>query len=224
MTKQNVPTMSLMPMVIEQTANGERGYDIPSLLLRDRIVMVQGGVDDNMAYSIVAQLKYLDSIGDGDIEFQLHSPGGSVYAGLAIADQMRQCRSKITTICSGFAASMGCYLLAMGTPGQRYATQRAHIMAHQVITGNDRSSFPDLTVNYRHTDDLNKMLCGELADIVGVSHQQFFTDFDRDGWMTAEAARDYGTNGFIDGVIYDRKPGTTVRDNMVYRADRIGTK
>lgn len=189
-----------MPVVIEQTQGGERAYDLPSKLLQERIILVDGGVTDQMAREVVAQLLYLDSISDDLIRMKINSPGGSVHAGLAIADAMEQCRSPIQTECSGIAASMGCFLLACGTPGYRLATRRASIMAHQVSAGTD-GHVHDMRISFAHTEALNTTLMGELATLVGETNKQFMIDCDRDKWMTAVEARDYGKLGFIDKVL-----------------------
>lgn len=191
----------VMPVVIERAGNGaERAYDLPSRLLKDRIILVEGGVDDRMAHEVIAQLLYLDSISADPIRMIINSPGGSVHSGLAIADTMEQCRSPIQTECRGLAASMGCFLLASGTPGLRYATRRASIMAHQVSSGTEGHVI-DQRISLKHTEALNETLMGELAVMVGEKFVQFMHDCDRDKWMTALEARDYGSLGFIDGVI-----------------------
>lgn len=191
----------VMPVVIERAGNGaERAYDLPSRLLKDRIVLVESGVDDQMAHEVIAQLLYLDSISAEPIRMIINSPGGSVHSGLAIADTMEQCRSPIQTECRGLAASMGCFLLASGTPGLRYATRRASIMAHQVSSGT-QGHVIDQRISLKHTEALNETLMGELAVMVGEEFDQFMYDCDRDKWMTAIEARDYGKLGFIDGVI-----------------------
>jgi ATP-dependent Clp protease protease subunit len=189
-----------MPVVIESVGNSERMYDLPSKLLQNRIILLNGGVDEQMAKEAVAQLQYLDSVSDDNIRMYINSPGGSVHAGLAIADQMEQCRSKIQTVCQGYAASMGCFLLACGTPGLRFATRRAYIMAHQVSSGTG-GHVMDQTISLQHTVALNQVLMGELAQMVGQDFKQFMIDCDRDKWMSAVDARDYGKNGFIDKVI-----------------------
>ena len=154
----------VMPVVIERSGNGaERAYDLPSRLLKERIILLEGGVDDQMAHEVMAQLLYLDSIDDTPIRMIINSPGGSVHAGLAIADTMEQCRSPIQTECRGLAASMGCFLLACGTPGMRYATRRASIMAHQVSSGT-RGHIEDQRMAFLHTESLNETLMGELAE------------------------------------------------------------
>lgn len=191
----------VMPVVIERANNGaERAYDLPSRLLKDRIILLEGGVDEQMAHEVMAQLLYLDSVDDTTIRMIINSPGGSVHAGLAIADTMEQCRSPIQTECRGLAASMGCFLLACGTPGKRYATRRASIMAHQVSAGN-QGHIEDMRMSFQHTEALNETLMGELAEKVGQKYEQFMLDCNRDKWMTAVEARDYGSTGFIDGVI-----------------------
>ena len=191
----------VMPVVIERSGNGaERAYDLPSRLLKERIILLEGGVDDQMAHEVMAQLLYLDSIDDTPIRMIINSPGGSVHAGLAIADTMEQCRSPIQTECRGLAASMGCFLLACGTPGMRYATRRASIMAHQVSSGT-RGHIEDQRMAFLHTEALNETLMGELAEKVGMKYDQFMLDCNRDKWMSAIDARDYGKTGFIDGVI-----------------------
>lgn len=189
-----------MAVVYESTAVGERGYDLASRLLKDRIILVEGGVDERMAHEVCAQLQYLDSISSDPIRMQINSPGGSVHMGLAIADRMEQCRSIIQTECTGIAASMGCYLLAHGTPGYRYATRRANIMAHQVSSGT-QGHISDQLISLKHTEALNTTLMGELAVFVGQDIEQFMFDCDRDKWMSAVEARDYGKLGFIDHVI-----------------------
>ena len=191
----------VMPVVIERSGNGaERAYDLPSRLLKERIILLEGGVDDQMAHEVMAQLLYLDSIDDTPIRMIINSPGGSVHSGLAIADTMEQCRSPIQTECRGLAASMGCFLLACGTPGMRYATRRASIMAHQVSSGT-RGHIEDQRMAFLHTESLNETLMGELAEKVGMKYDQFMLDCNRDKWMSAIDARDYGKTGFIDGVI-----------------------
>lgn len=193
--------MKMIPVVIEQSGNGsERVYDLPSRLLKERIILLDGGVDDFMAKSITAQLLYLDSVNQDPIKIIINSPGGSVHAGLAIADTMEQCRSIIETECRGIAASMGCFLLAMGTPGYRSATRRASIMAHQVSSGT-KGHVEDQMISLQHTIDLNKTLMGELAETVGIDYEQFMLDCNRDKWMTAEQAKSYGKKGFIDFIV-----------------------
>lgn len=191
----------MMPVVIEQGQNGqERAYDLPSRLLKDRIILLDGAFDDNMARAVVAQLLWLDSQSDEVIRIRINSPGGSVHAGLAIADTMEQCRSPIQTECFGMAASMGCYILASGTPGLRFASRRASVMAHQVSSGT-QGHIEDQQISLAHTEELNDLLMGELADIVGVDFDRFMLDCRRDMWMMGTKARDYGTNGFVDQII-----------------------
>lgn len=191
----------MIPVVIEQAGNGsERVYDLPSRLLKERIILVDGGVDEFMAKSVVAQLLYLDSVNQEPIKMLINSPGGSVHHGLAIVDTMEQCRSIIETECRGIAASMGCFILSCGTPGYRSATRRASIMAHQVSSGT-QGHIQDQIISLKHSEHLNDTLMRELADNVGANFDQFMIDCARDKWMTAEQAKSYGSKGFIDFVV-----------------------
>lgn len=218
------PVAFHMPTVVEKTPTGERWMDIPSLLLKSRIIMLHGEVSDEMAYAVKAQLMYLDSQGSDDIELHIHSPGGSVYAGYVIVDQIKQCRSDVMTICNGYAASMGCFILSAGTRGKRFATPRAAVMAHQVISGGNRASFQDLRVSYEHTASLNKQLMTELAANVGQEYDQFMLDCDRDKWIYVNEALNYGKYGFIDGIIPDVTPetrGKSVLERVVRRGGAV---
>lgn len=218
------PSAFHMPTVVEKTPTGERWMDIPSLLLKSRIVMLHGAVSDELAYAVKAQLMYLDSLSSDDIEVHIHSPGGSVYAGYVIVDQIKQCRSNVMTICSGYAASMGCFILSAGTRGKRFATPRSAVMAHQVISGGNRASFQDLRVDFEHTANLNKQLMVELAANVGQDYDQFMLDCDRDKWINAKEALNYGEYGFIDGIIpdvTDETRGKSVLDRVIRRGGNI---
>ena len=200
--------MSYMPIVIEKTADGERSYDLASRLLKERIILIDGGVDTNLAHVVSAQLLHLESQGSEDIVMYINSPGGSVHDGLKIADTMDLVRCDIKTICSGMGASMGCYLTAKGTPGKRFMTKSASLMAHQVSAG-QQGHIADMRASFAHTEFLNTKLMGDLAEIVGMEYKQFMSDCDRDFWMTAQEARDYGKNGFIDGVILGKDKKTS---------------
>lgn len=200
--------MGYMPIVIEKTADGERSYDLASSLLKSRIILIDGGVDTNLAHVVCAQLLHLESQGSEDIVMYINSPGGSVHDGLKIADMMDMVRCDIQTICSGMGASMGCYLTAKGTPGKRFMTKSASLMAHQVSAG-QQGHIEDMRASFKHTDFLNDKLMGDLARIVGKDYKEFMYDCNRDFWMTAEEARDYGSNGFIDGVILGKDPQTS---------------
>ncbi len=193
--------MTPIPYVIEQTSRGERSYDIFSRLLNDRIVMLNGPVDDASASLVVAQILYLESQDpDKDINFYINSPGGSVSAGLAIYDTMKYVKCDVSTICMGMAASMGAFLLAAGTKGKRYALPNAEVMIHQP-SGGAQGQASDILINAKHIErtraNLNKM----LAEATGKSIEEVSRDTDRDYWMTAEEAKEYG---IVDKVIVKR--------------------
>lgn len=192
--------VSSIPVVIEQHGQHERVYDLASRLLKERIILLNGEVNEYMAHSAVAQLLWLDSQSDEPIIMRINSPGGSVHDGLAIADTMENCRSIIQTECCGLAASMGCFLLASGTPGYRFATRRASIMAHQVSSGT-RGHIMDQIISLKHSEALNETLMGELANMVGQDYDQFMIDCNRDKWMSSDVAKNYGSKGFIDHII-----------------------
>ncbi len=186
-----------MPAVYEE---GERAYDLTARLLKERVILLDGPFTDEMARSVCAQLLFLDYQSDADIRIRINSPGGSVHAGLAIADTMEQCRSDIQTECFGMAASMGCYILSSGTPGKRFASRRASIMAHQVSSGT-QGHIEDQKISLQHSEQLNDLLMAEIAESVGVPYEQFMLDHIRDGWYMGVQARDYGTKGFVDQII-----------------------
>ena len=193
--------MSLVPYVVEQTSRGERSYDIFSRLLNDRIVMLSEEVNDATASLIVAQLLYLEAQDpDKDIQFYINSPGGSVSAGLAIYDTMQYIKADVSTICVGMAASMGAFLLAAGAKGKRIALPNAEIMIHQP-SGGSRGQASDIKIQadqiLRIRDNLNRI----LAENTGKTVEQIALDTERDHFMSAEEAREYG---LIDKVIYKR--------------------
>ena len=193
--------MSLVPYVVEQTSRGERSYDIFSRLLNDRIVMLCEEVNDTSASLVVAQLLYLEAKDpDKDIQFYINSPGGSVTAGLAIYDTMQYIKADVSTICVGMAASMGAFLLAAGTKGKRIALPNAEIMIHQP-SGGSRGQASDIKIQadqiLRIRETLNKI----LAENTGKTVEQIALDTERDHFLTAEEAREYG---LIDKVIYKR--------------------
>ena len=193
--------MSLVPYVVEQTSRGERSYDIFSRLLNDRIVMLSEEVNDATASLIVAQLLYLEAQDpDKDIQFYINSPGGSVTAGLAIYDTMQYIKPDVSTICIGMAASMGAFLLSSGAKGKRIALPNAEIMIHQP-SGGSRGQASDIKIQAEQIlkirDNLNKI----LAENTGKSVEQIALDTERDHFMSAEEAREYG---LIDKVIYKR--------------------
>ena len=194
--------MALIPMVIEQSGRGERSYDIYSLLLEKRIVFITGEIDDALANTVVAQLLYLESKDENkDINLYINSPGGSVTAGLAIYDTMNYIKCDVSTICIGLAASMGAFLLSSGAKGKRYALPNAEIMIHQPI-GGVQGQASDVEIHARHIietkNKLNKILSlntGKPLDIVE-------NDTDRDNFMSAEEAKEYG---LVDKVCVKRE-------------------
>lgn len=193
--------MSLVPYVVEQTSRGERSYDIFSRLLNDRIVVLSEEVNDTTASLIVAQLLYLEAQDpDKDIQFFINSPGGSVTAGMAIYDTMNYIKCDVSTICIGMAASMGAFLLSSGAKGKRMALPNAEIMIHQP-SGGAKGQASDIKIQaewmLRTREKLNKI----LAVNTGKPIEQIAIDTDRDNFMPAEEAKEYG---LIDKVIYQR--------------------
>ena len=196
--------MSLVPMVVEQTSRGERSYDIFSRLLNDRIVFLGEPVDDTVASLVVAQLLYLESMDpEKEIALYINSPGGSISAGMAIYDTMNYIKCPVSTICIGMCASMAAVLLASGEKGKRIALPHSKIMIHQpLINGH----FSDQTTNLEiEADEMRKtraMLNGILADVTGKSVEQIEADTDRNNYMSAEAALEYG---LVDKVLGKRE-------------------
>lgn len=193
--------MSFVPYVVEQTSRGERSYDIFSRLLNDRIIMLSDEVNDTTASLIVAQLLFLEAQDpDKDIQFYINSPGGSVTAGLAIYDTMQYIKADVSTICIGMAASMGAFLLAAGTPGKRIALPNSEIMIHQP-SGGSRGQASDIKIQAEQILKLRSKLNEMLAANTGKPLEQIERDTERDYFMTAEEAKEYG---IIDKVIYKR--------------------
>ena len=193
--------MNLVPMVVEQTSRGERSYDIFSRLLNDRIIMLNGQVDDASASLIVAQLLYLEGQDpDKDISFYINSPGGSVSAGMAIYDTMQYIKCDVSTICFGMAASMGAFLLSAGTKGKRYALPNAEVMIHQPL-GGAQGQASDILISARHIERTRENLNKILSENTGKSLEQIAIDTDRDNWLTANEAKEYG---IVDKVIAKR--------------------
>ena len=193
--------MTLIPYVLEQTSRGERSYDIFSRLLNDRIIMLNGQVDDASASVIIAQLLYLEGQDpDKDISFYINSPGGSVSAGLAIYDTMQYIKCDVSTICMGMAASMGAFLLSSGAKGKRYALPNSEIMIHQPL-GGAQGQASDIIIHANHIkrtrSNLNKILSENTGKPIEIIEQ----DTERDNFMTASEAADYG---LIDKVITKR--------------------
>ena len=193
--------MSLVPYVVEQTSRGERSYDIFSRLLNDRIVMLSEEVNDVTASLVVAQLLYLEAQDpDKDIQFYINSPGGSVSAGLAIYDTMQYIKPDVSTICVGLAASMGAFLLSSGAKGKRIALPNAEIMIHQPL-GGSQGQATDIQIQAEQILKIKKKLNRILAENTGKPVETVTADCERDYYMTAEEAREYG---LIDKVLYKR--------------------
>lgn len=194
--------MSLVPMVVEQTNRGERSYDIFSRLLNDRIIMLSEEVTDASASLIVAQLLYLEAQDpDKDIQFYINSPGGSVSAGLAIYDTMQYIRCDVSTICIGMAASMGAFLLSAGAKGKRYALPNSEIMIHQPL-GGAQGQASDIKIHAEHILKIKKELNQMLAQATGKPIEVIERDTERDNFLSAAEAAEYG---LIDEVITKRK-------------------
>ena len=191
-----------MPFVIEQSSRGERSYDIYSRLLKDRIIFLGTEVNDDVANLITAQLLFLESDDpDKDINFYINSPGGSVSAGFAIYDTMQYVKCPVSTICIGEAASMGAFLLAAGTKGKRFALPNATIMIHQVLGGASGQA-SDVEIRARHLLKTKKQLNELLAMHTGQPYDRIVQDTDRDNFMTAQEAMEYG---IVDKVVAHRK-------------------
>lgn len=197
--------LGLVPTVIEQSGRGERAYDIYSRLLRERIVFLVGPVNEQSASLIVAQLLFLESENpDKDISFYINSPGGSVYDGMAIYDTMHFIKPDVSTLCTGFAASMGTFLLAAGTRGKRYALPNARIMIHQP-SGGSQGTAADVEIQAKEVLFQRERLNAMLAECTGQSIEQVVKDTDRDNFMSAAAAKTYG---LIDDVLAHRDAAT----------------
>ncbi|MGO8700374.1 MAG: ATP-dependent Clp protease proteolytic subunit [Limisphaerales bacterium] len=191
----------LVPMVVEQTGRGERGYDIYSRLLVDRIVFLGTPIDDMVANVIIAQLLFLQMTDKKDIHLYINSPGGSVTAGLAIYDTMQFLTCDVNTYCIGQAASMGAILLCGGTKGKRYSLPNSNIMIHQVLGGAEGQA-SDVEIRVKHMLRLKHRLNGIISKHTGRPFEQVEKDCDRDNFMTPEEARTYG---LVDEVVQSRK-------------------
>ena len=193
--------MSLVPYVVEQTNRGERSYDIFSRLLNDRIIMLSEEVNDTTASLVVAQLLYLEAQDpDKDIQFYINSPGGSISAGMAIYDTMQYIKCDVSTICIGMAASMGAFLLSSGTKGKRLALPNAEIMIHQPSAGT-QGQITDMAIHLKRLEIVKTRLTGILAANTGKPLDVVRADCERDNFMTAQEAMEYG---LIDKVIDHR--------------------
>lgn len=191
----------LVPMVVDQTANGERSYDIYSRLLEDRIVFLNGEVNAQSANLVVAQLIYLEAKDPNkDISLYINSPGGSVTDGFAIYDTMQYIKCDVSTICVGMAASMGAFLLSAGAKGKRYALANSEIMIHQPL-GGAQGQATDIQIQAEHILRLKKRLTRILAENCGKSQDQVMADCERDHYMSANEAKEYG---LVDQVFTKR--------------------
>ena len=197
----SVTAQHLVPMVVEQTARGERAYDIYSRLLKERVVFIVGPVEDHMANLIVAQLLYLESENpDKDIHLYINSPGGSVTSGLSIYDTMQFINSDVSTICVGQAASMGALLLAGGTNGKRFALPHSRIMVHQPSAGFSGQA-TDIEIHANEVLELKRRLNAIMAKHTGKKIDQVRKDLERDNFMSSDQAVEYG---LIDTVLVKR--------------------
>ena len=193
--------LGLVPMVIEQSGRGERSYDIYSRLLRERVVFLVGEVNDQTANLVVAQLLFLESENpDKDISLYINSPGGSVTAGMSIYDTMQFIKPDVSTMCLGFAASMGAFLLAAGAKGKRYSLPNSKVMIHQVL-GGARGQATDIEIQARDILRTKAQMNRILAERTGQTLEKIQQDTERDYYMTADEAKDYG---LVDQVIANR--------------------
>ena len=193
--------LGLIPMVIEQSGRGERSYDIYSRLLKERVIFLVGEVNDQTANLVVAQLLFLESENpDKDISLYINSPGGSVTAGMSIYDTMQFIKPDVSTMCLGFAASMGAFLLAAGAKGKRYSLPNSKVMIHQVL-GGARGQATDIEIQARDILRTKAQMNRILAERTGQPLEKIQQDTERDYYMTADEAKDYG---LVDQVIANR--------------------
>lgn len=192
---------TLVPMVVEQTNRGERAYDIYSRLLKDRIVFIGSAINDHVANLIIAQLLFLESEDpDKDINLYINSPGGAIYSGMAIYDTMQYIKPDVSTICVGLAASLGALLLASGSQGKRFALPNSRIMVHQPL-GGAQGQAVDIEIHAREILNIRETLNNILAHHTGQPVERIARDTDRDFFMSAEAAKEYG---IIDQILVSR--------------------
>ncbi len=193
--------LGLVPMVLEQTARGERSYDIYSRLLKERIIFVVGPIDDNVANLVVAQLLFCESENaDKDVQLYINSPGGSVTSGLAIYDTMQFINCEVSTLCIGQAASMGAFLLAGGTKGKRFALPNSRIMIHQP-SGGSQGQASDIEIQAKEILFLRERMNEIMANHTGRTPEELAKDTERDNFMTAKDALEYG---MIDTILEQR--------------------
>ena len=189
--------MGLIPMIVDKETNGERSYDIFSRLLKDRIILLSGEIDDECANSVIAQLLYLDSLNNEEISLYINSPGGSVTSGMAIYDTMNFVKSDVSTICLGMAASMGAFLLSSGKKGKRYALPNSEIMIHQPL-GGAKGQATDIEIHAKWILKIKERLNKILSERTGQPIEKIQEDTERDNFMSAQEAKEYG---LIDEVI-----------------------
>ena len=187
----------LIPTIIEKSNNGERAYDIYSRLLKDRIIILTGEIDDNNANIVVAQLLYLDSINNNDISLYINSPGGSITAGMAIYDTMNFIKSDVSTICLGMAASMGAFLLSSGTKGKRYCLPNSEVMIHQPLGGASGQA-TEIKIAAEHILKIKEKLNKILASNTNKDIKTIEVDTERDNYLSSEEALQYG---LIDQIL-----------------------
>lgn len=183
--------MSLIPMIVDKEIGGERSYDIFSRLLKNRIILLSGEIDDILANTVVAELLYLDSLSHEDISIYINSPGGNVTSGFAIYDTMNFIKSNVSTICLGMAASMAAFLLSSGKEGKRYALPNSEVMIHQPLGGASGQA-TEIKIAAEHILKTKKKLNEILAKNTGKSIKQIENDTDRDNYLTANDAKEYG--------------------------------
>ena len=190
--------MSLVPIVIEESPKGERSFDIYSRLLRDRIVMVSGPIETAMANTIVAQLLFLESENpNADISLYINTPGGDVTAGWAIMDTMQYIKPNVSTIGMGLVASMGTVLLAAGAKGKRFVLPNTELMIHQPSSGT-QGKVTDMEIYMKEMQRVKKIFVKQMSEFTGRKEKEVFDAMERDNWMDAEAAKDFG---LIDGIL-----------------------
>ena len=210
MTKSIESTAALVPVVVEQTSRGERSYDIYSRLLKDRVIFLTGAIEDHMANLIVAQMLFLESENpDKDIHLYINSPGGSVTAGLSIYDTMKFIKPDVSTMCIGQAASMGAFLLAGGTQGKRMALPHSRVMIHQP-SGGAQGQASDIEIQANEIIELRSKLNKLLAENTDKDQEVISRDTERDRFMGAEEAREYG---LVDKVIQQRVDNKVTEQN-----------
>ena len=192
--------MNLVPMVVEKEFNGERSYDIFSRLLKDRIVFISGEIDDNLTNRVIAELLYLDSTGNEDINIYINSPGGSVSAGMAIYDTMNFVKSDVSTTCLGIAASMAAFLLSSGKKGKRYILPNADVMIHQPL-GGAQGQATDIKIASDRIIDLRKRLNRILSKNTSQSLKKIEKDTERDNYLSAKETLEYG---LVDKIIAEK--------------------